>query len=354
MTKCYKLLIVLVLSSGAWAQNGEVSNGGFETWTDVDLYDFTTEWMTSNEDEYQGVATVSQSTDAQEGTYAVDLLSVAVGSGQNIDTLFGYVFHGQIGPSGPDGGIAYGDTFDEVRVQYKSSMVTGDTAMMIMMRFSGGTMIEMNTIPFATSSQANWTDASISVSNTGQDSLFIGFIMGNPFTENFAAPGSWVRVDNVRLLNGGTEVSDLPDPSFELWDSESVQEPNDWFTMNQFLFGLGAENATQTTDAFAGNYALELVTQEDPFGSDTLQGFISAGPINFFGMNPFSPIPYAASPTTFSGAYKYNQVNGDVARIQVTFFESGNIIGGHVENITATFTVWQTFSAPLSLSATPD
>lgn len=353
MKKIYFLAFSLIASGSMWAQNGELSNGGFENWSSATIYDYTTQWGNSNEEQFVGTPAVLQSTDAQDQTYAVDLLSVEYGPYP--DTTFGYVYQGSIGSMGPDGGISYTDAFDEVRVYYKADLSAGDTAFLMMLRFQSGVMIEQTMVPVATSTQATYAEATISVPNTTQDELFIGFLIGNPFSMNYATPGSWIRLDNVRLYNGGNQTAALPDPSFEQWSSATIETPDDWYTLNDVLAGTGVESAIKSIDAYAGTYSIEMTTVLSPGGgSDTINSFISNGPINIFSGNPFMPAPYAVSPTTISGAYKYTPSNADQGGLQLTFLEAGNIIGTHFEPFSSTSGSWVTFSSNFTLAGTPD
>lgn len=355
MKKRITLLAMLFMSLGiVVAQQGEIMNGDFEDWSTVTIYDYPDQWESSNTDEWRGVAAVEKSTDASDGSFATKLVSVLTPDGN--DTLIGYVFHGTTGSQGPDGGVAYTSTFDEVTFDYKASLSTGDTMFIFMIRFNAGSMVEMNAIPVVYTDQTSWTSKSINVSSTPQDELFFGFVFGDPENGNGATPGSWVEVDNVKLKNGGTAVTDLPDHSFESWASQAYDGPDNWYSMNDILSGVGAENCNISTDAHTGTYAVELSTDTiSLFGGDTIPGFISLGPINMMGGggSPFLPMAYDANPTNFSGAYKYTPSNGDQGIIYLEFYNNSTVVGQHVEYLNAT-SGYQTFNATLTLSMTPD
>lgn len=328
MKKLYFAIAGVLLAATSFAQNGQLNNGGFENWSDITLYDFPTQWANSNQQENRGVATVFKSTDAQAGTYSCQIGAAAVGQ----DTTFGYVFHGSIGQMGPDGGIAYADNFDKVRFQFKSNLVTGDTLMFIAFRYTGGVMTQMDIVDAVSATQGAWTQGSAMVPVGTQDSLFIGFIMSNPFGNTTPNPASWVRIDAVQMFNTGSAVTNVPDPSFEDWSSAVVEEPNYWYTLNALLTPMGLENAVKTTDANSGMYAIEMTTMQDAQSGDTIGSFISKSPINIFSWgSPFSPSPYIATPTTFSGAYKYSAANGDQGGIFIEFYTGGLTVGAHFE-----------------------
>ncbi|MCB9188394.1 MAG: T9SS type A sorting domain-containing protein [Flavobacteriales bacterium] len=349
-----KLFTACLISLGiaANAQQGNVVNGDFESWSMTTIYEYPDLWSNSNVEEWRGVAGVEKSTDATVGTYSVKLRSAI---NPNNDTIFGYVYHGSVGSMGPDGGISYTSTFDEVTFDYQSDLPIGDTMYLFVIRFNGGSMTEMLVLPAAYGTHSTWQSNSISLSNTSQDELFLGFVLGDPMTGEATTPGSFAMVDNVMLKNGGSAATNVPDPSFESWSSQSYEGPDDWFTLNDILSGIGSENCNKSTDAHTGMYAAELTTIFAPMFGDTIPGFISMGPINMMGGggSPFLPLAYDANPTLFSGAYKYTPVNGDQGIIYLEFYNNGSVVGSSVQYLSAT-AGYQTFSNALSLTMTPD
>lgn len=351
MKNLYLTLCSVVLTGLSFAQNGQIMNGGFENWSNTTIYDYLTQWGNSNSNDWKGVPTAVQSTDAQSGTYSVELrgeLIPPVG-----DTAQGYVYHGTVGQMGPSGGIAYTSPFDEVKFWYKSDLPVGDTAYLLYIRFIASTPVEMNILPAVTGMNGTWTQGSVSVPAGTQDELFIGFMIGDPVNGVMPTPGAWVRIDNVEMYNLSTATTAVPDPSFEQWASQSVETPDNWFTLNEVLVGSGLENGNKTTDANSGTYAIELSTVQNTQNGDTIPGFLSIGPFNFNGMNPFMPAPYNASPTTFSGAYKYSPSGSDGGNIQIVFLQGGSPIGNHFETFTSQAN-YTTFSSTLTVGGTPD
>lgn len=149
-------------------------------------------------------------------------------------------------------------------------------------------------------------------------------------------------------------TTNVPDPGFEDWSVESTENPDEWYSYNALLSTYDWENATKTTDANSGSYAIEMATINDSInGGDTIPSFVSIAPIDFFGANTFTLLSYNASPSIFSGAYKYAASNGDQGFIEIEFFQSGNSIGSHTELFNDA-TTWQTFSSPLTISGQPD
>jgi hypothetical protein len=353
MKNLYFTICSVLLGAVSFAQNGQIENGGFENWTNTVLYDYLVDWTDSNIDDFRGIAVTNKSVDAQLGTYSVEISAAEVGP--TPDTTFGYVFHGVIGQNGPSGGMSYTSNFDEVRFQYKSDIPAGDTLYLLYFRFdAGGNEVDSDIIPAAYGNVSTWTQGSISVPAIAQTELFIGFVMGDPFGTSAPSPGSWARIDNVEMYNSGTVTTALPDPSFENWSSQTVETADQWYTMNELLSGQGLENAVKTTDANTGAYAIEMTNYLDIQSTDTIRSVMSMGPIDFYSsMNPFMLAPYSATPTTFSGAYKYAGVNGDQGNISIEFYDNGALIGAHHEPLTDQAT-YSTFSSPLTIVGTPD
>ena len=345
--KKYSVVISLLLTHFAFSQNGTITNGGFENWSNQDLYEYPVNWNTSDHIQFISSPTVTKSTDAQDGTFSCQIGVVEIDD----DTLFGGVFHGDI-TNFYNAGIPYSDTFNEVRFQYKSDIPAGDTLVLFIIRFeNGSSSAEIKEAVVGTNS--NWTAGSVTVSNATQDSLFIGFLMNNPFGNNLPNPTAWARIDALEMYNNGTAVTNIPNPSFENWSTQTTENPNEWYSFNQFISGHGNENAIKTTDANTGSYAIELSTIIDLVFEDTIPAVISIAPIGFFGANTFTLLSYNASPSIFSGAYKYAASNGDQGFIEIEFFQSGNSIGSHTELFNDA-TTWQTFSSPLTISGQPD
>lgn len=330
---------------GAIGQYGQIQNGGFENWTTSTIYDYLNVWKDSNRDNQSGTPTVFKSNDAQLGTYAAEVTSQLVGT----DTIFGYVFQGTIGDTGPESGVPYTSTFNKVQFQYKCDLPVGDSLFVIVVRFEGGLAVETIVEPVANGVQSAWTQGSLSISSTTQDSLFIAFVAADPFNNVYLTPGAWARIDNVQLLNGTTAQPNLPDFSFENWSPQMVESADNWYSLNEILASFDLENANKTTDANSGTYAIEMTTVGFAQQNDTIPSFISFAPF----LDGFGAVPYVASPTTFSGSYKYAPTGSDEATIEIYFTQDGLYIGNHTETLTAQAN-YTSFSSPLTIVGIPD
>lgn len=354
MKKLYATLLAVIITATSFGQYGEIENGNFENWTNQFLYEAPTTWLSQPSEDWNGVAAVLKSTDASLGTYSCEITSKEVGAAP--DTTFGFILHGVMGNMGPQDGIAYTDVFDEITFDYKSDLPVGDTLYSLIMRFDGsGSMIEQFLKPAAYGTHSTWSNGSISVPSTPQSKLVIGFVVGNPFGSGpMPTPDVWARIDNVILKNGGTATTNIPNYSFENWTTESTEEADNWYTINNQLAAQGLDNALKTTDANTGTYAMELSTIYSAKWDDTLGGMLSIGAIDLYNFDPFSKTPYSASPNNFEYAYKYTGANGDMsAQLFFEFYNSGSNIGGGSVTITDQSSYF-TGSLAVSLSGTPD
>jgi len=345
MKKLYAFIAVSVASVSSFAQNGQLPNGGFENWTLQTLYDFPTQWENSNTAEYSGAPTVVQSNDAQDGLKSCELRSLTPGS-------MGYPIYGYVNQGTPgESGFSYAATFDEVRFLYKSDISVDDSLYLILFRNAGGSPIDMQILAVAGGVHGTWTMASISVPAIPQEELVIAFMLSNPYTEETPDPGSWVRIDNVELYNGGTAQTAIADFSFEEWTTQEVETPDNWYTMNEALVGMDLVNADKTTDSYSGTYAIELTNRQDQSSGNVFSGLLSIADFN----NNESMVPYSGTPMNFSGAFNYVPAagSGDEGYIHLTFFEMGTPISNYTHTFQET-AGYETFSAVLSLTGTPD
>ena len=339
--KKFATLLSLMIVFTTNAQFGQIENGGFENWTNTPLFYTPLDWNSSNLD--YGIETVSKSPDAQEGLSSVILKTII----KDLDTITGYVYHGS-----DDTGIDYTDNFETVSIQFKSNLTQDDTLYMILTRFDQfDNQLELQIRPVGYGINNNWTQSIVTVGNQSQSKIGIAFTIGKEPGLNFLpSPNSTVQIDNIQLYSGNTEQTPIPNYSFENWEEITYQNPENWYSYNQLLTVYDLENITKTTDANSGSFAVKMTTID--IEGDATPGLIANGPLNYstFG---FKPIPYNASPTTISGAYKYSPNGNDNGEMYIQFFKLGNVIGGHVETF-MNQTNYTSFSSNIILVGTPD
>ena len=346
MNRIILSLITLILSSSSFAQNGQIENGGFENWLNETVYEKPEIWRTSNDTEFFGTSLLTKSTDANDGNYSAKFESKIYGT----DTLTSYVLHGEIGNNGPEAGIPYDHSFEAFAVDFKGDLQPDDTLKLLMIRYLNGSIVDFQIKPILYGTQSTWTTSIIFVGNQPQDSLFFGFILGDPVGNAKPHPSSSAQIDNVRLLSGGVFQPNLPNHSFEDWTDQTTENSLSWNSINYLLTGTNNENVTKSTDSNTGQYAVQLETILR--GNDTIVSYLSSGVIDFYN-GGFGLIPYSASPTNLSGSYKYTSINGSVGELSVLFYQAGTPIGYHSEIFTNQST-YTNFNAVLSLAGIPD
>ncbi len=341
MRKMYVTSAALLMALAANAQYGEIQNGGFEDWTTNTLFNYPDQWANSNRQEPLVQPAVVRSTDAQEGIYSTEL--------RVNDDVGAYIYHGQVN-MGITGGIPYTDTFDNVRFQYKCDFPVGDSLYLLMIRFTSGVQTDTVIVPVIHGTQMTWMQAAVPIPAGTQDELFFALSMGDPINEISISPGSWARIDKVELYNGAVLQTNLPNHNFEIWTTQTLESADGWYSYNEGLVGLDLNNANKTTDAHSGNFAMEMKVVEDAVTHYVYPSAISMGPI----WGGLTPVPYVASPTTFSGWYKLSSpYPNDNALTVVEFFENGNLVGASIQTLDISSN-YAYFSYPLTITGTPD
>jgi len=104
----------------------------------------------------------------------------------------------------------------------------------------------------------------------------------------------------------------IPNGGFENWTDTIT--PQSWQTDNVNLGFFVYAPVTRTTDKYSGNYAMKLKTINTAFG--LLPGVATCGTLDLvFGTITGGVPTGGVKPVSFSGAFKYNSVNGDTMLI---------------------------------------
>jgi hypothetical protein len=148
----------------------------------------------------------------------------------------------------------------------------------------------------------------------------------------------------------------VPNGSFETWNSTSILYPKNYpATSNTERWGGGIpENTQRSTDAFHGNYAIELTTI-DFFGDTAFGYFVNAQPDG----DPnqwHGGLPISETPTGIRGHYKSDIQVGDSAFMLAVFSKNGVNIGSYFFYIKGTQSTYAPFNFTFNppLSQTPD
>lgn len=330
----------------AFSQGGYLPNSSFENWTNTVIYENPDLWQTSNYRE-ASVENVIKSTDAQHLTASIELQTTLVGQ----DTAFAYAFLGNVGQSGPDEGIPYTATIDELRGYYKGNILANDTAMVFVIKFLTGNIVGMDFYNIYTS-QTSWTAFTMPLTAGPQDSIFIGLLSSNPFAyPTFAKPGTTIQFDNIYLNHSTLGAGpSLPNYSFENWTPVDIDNPDGWTTLNSYFASVGLTPVTETSDASTGLSAARIETMA--INGDTIPGFLFYADFDISNGNVI-PIPYNASPTGLNISYKYAPVGGDQAFLSMEFYNSGNIVGGGQVMLNPVAS-YNSITLATNISSTPD
>lgn len=344
------LFTLFTVLSSAFLFGQSIPNGGFENWNTV-IYENPTSYMTSNlhgENGSTGPINALKTTDAFHGTYAIQLTTALSG----LDTSFAYFANGDPGKNPPPGGMPYNQTPTGIRLHYKSNILAGDSALILVMFKKNGVLL--NQYFFAiNSTQSSYTLFQKNFSpalSMAPDTVIFAAASSFPFGGNRGTPGNMIQLDSVLF----TGVSSQP-VGFN-GDLESWQTINNSQIIGWKINGNNDGNLYQTTDAYSGSYALELQTKAPSFGGGSIQGaYAITGQWTHNGP-PKGGLPFTNMIDTLVFYYKYLPADPyDTATVSLMFTNNGNFVYGTQKRLSLAggYTMVQyPFSVPGSI--TPD
>lgn len=302
------LLSLSVIFSGITAS---AQFEGFENWTQNQIQSLEDYETSASE----GLITTSQSTDAHSGTYSVKLEVQQLLGG---DTAFGYFISGNPDDMTPGQQVTLNDV-DSVVGYYKADFVSGDSALFIVVTTLMGNPTGGN-LYYITQSASNWTRFAFYVGAGAADSLMIGAANGDPVNEIFGVPGSWIMFDDIQLKSSSGVTQNILNSSFENWSPITWDNLNNWETSSQWYIGEPVLPVMKTTDAYSGNFAVELNTFIDSRG-DTSWASLTNG---HFGENQITGgVPFSGNPTAVEFYYQFAPSGLDTAYVNVEFKKTG-------------------------------
>lgn len=155
----------------------------------------------------------------------------------------------------------------------------------------------------------------------------------------------------ITLFIWAPVMAQIPNAGFENWEQKTIfgttfTDPVGWLSIN---YANAIENipaaATQTTDAYSGNFALKLTNTE---GKDKLAASISTMKLN--GMEFIDKIPITSRVKSLKGYYKYSYTDKDTCLISLSIYKNGSAIGsGFLETSTITEN-YTAFEVPIEYS----
>lgn len=241
-------------------------NMSFEDWSQQDLFSTPDDWPFNVIAE--GVpphlySTLSQSNDAYSGSYSLRLESIV----NTNDTIFGFCLNGMPGDAGFSGGVPYTDMVDSVVIHYQCDLPSDSLTAIIMFKNMGSPVGGgVFTIGHGTTTSGTWAKATVPISLIASpDSVIVGFASadtGSISDESFSS--GWALIDDVTFYSGGSVATDIPNHDFENWTTVSVEEPDNWSTLN----GVSPSDptVTKTTSSTEGLYGVRLETKNSAPG----------------------------------------------------------------------------------------
>lgn len=294
------VLALMVISVSTIAQS--ILNSSFENWTNKTLYEDPDSFQTSNMFAYMltNSGNTVKSTDKYSGNYSIKLTTIVQGN----DTVAGTLFLGS-GMQGNLGGMPYTQNPDSLKVAVKYNVLTTDTAVVAVLFTKLGAIVGMSIQTFL-GVQNSWTMKSAPITwilPINPDTMV--FIASCSRFDGDKVPGSWLQIDNLELTGNVTQI---PNSGFENWNSVSIEEPDDWWTLNFAGIYDNSYSVTKSTDAYHGTYALRLETKL--LFDDTI-GYITNGEMGDNG--PTGGMAVNQNPHKLTGYYKYTPVGPDTA-----------------------------------------
>jgi len=314
-------IIMVIIGNSVYSQY--IPNGGFESWTNVDLFENPDYWTTGNVAQlYEGgeidVLTAVKTEDCYAGNYALQLISVMT-EPPDEEIIFGYaVCSGSVTGSDESDSLFYIGGFpisgnpDSLYGYFKYSLAEDDTAFMICAFKNNGTVVLEEFFPI-TGNQGTFAKSGFELHAdtlpVTADTMIIAFACSNFMNP---AESSLLIVDSLWL----TGIDDtIPNYDFEDWTLLSFEEPDEWTTTNVFYVASGEDNpaATKSEDSHSGEYALRI---ENSFieNMGIILAIVSSGDSTF---NMAPTIPMDFNPSCLEGYYKYTSPESDSAIILV-------------------------------------
>jgi len=129
--------------------------------------------------------------------------------------------------------------------------------------------------------------------------------------DNFAYIGSNLYIDSIHFTGSETP---FPNGDLENWEDVTLEEPDDWGTINFMMFMTDTISVTKTMDAFDGDYAARIQTVtfvEGEKEEENLLGYITNGTFGEDG--PTGGLAVDLNPFMVTGYYKYLPQETDTA-----------------------------------------
>ncbi|MES2763513.1 MAG: T9SS type A sorting domain-containing protein [Bacteroidota bacterium] len=316
MKKHLFTILTTLFTSFLFAQS--IPNGGFESWNTI-TYENPTGYQTSNlriDNGTVGPVNVTKVNDPATGSYALRLTTMLSGN----DTCLAYFCNGDPGKNPPQGGFPYTQMPTGMFFGYKSNIMAGDSAFVIVIFKKLGAVIGqyIYAINATHTSYFAFSKTFSPALSVAPDSVIIGMASSFPFGNSKGIPGNMLQVDSIRFTGVSSQPSAL-NSSMESWQTISHSQVNGW-SVN----GHNQGGNFQTTNSYSGTYALELQTQTPSFGGGGVTSAIATS--GQFSNNgpPKGGLPYTQQIDTLVFYYKYLPADpNDSACVNLSFKLNG-------------------------------
>ena len=308
------ILSVAFLILGAIAFSQTIPNGSFENWSNDTLFEEPDTFQSTNYYSYiTGLqSNVSKTTDSYGGNYAAKLETTVHGS----DTVLGALFIGTPDNTGISGGLPYTDKPDTLKFALKYNILTTDTAMVAILFKNNGIFLG-GIMKTYTGTQPTWLLEEIPITWMGVfNPDTITALISCSKLDGYKIPGSYLFIDEIEFSNA--TATPFPNGDFESWTPVTIEEPDDWTTINFAGYMSGQYSAIKTNDSYDGNYAVRLETVNV---YDDSMGFITNGEL-FDDDGPEGGMAVSQNPKKITGYYKYTPVGPDTALVGVYCFRN--------------------------------
>jgi hypothetical protein len=344
-TKLLMTIAVVLMVFGVKAQNS-IPNGNFESWTSSTFED-PQFYKSSNSENYHNNLPFNciKTTDAYHGSYAVKLTTGA-------NKSMAYFLNSQPNGDPPwHGGMPFNQKPTGIRGYYKSAVPAGDSAFVLVNLSKNGTGIGFYTFKFY-GTHSTYTPFSFTFKpalTVAPDSIIVGFASSDVFND-IAITGSMIQVDSISFTGVISQPANF-NGDFELWQSQTINNLNDWYTDNWSV----DQAILKSTDKVAGQYAVELKTLlGDRDGRPYAQnGRISNGKWDKSCNCMIGGFPFSNQTDTLVFWYKYVPASSDSFQFNLSFKKNGNQFDGRGAKMGASST-YKLAIFPFSLSQAPD
>lgn len=342
-------LIFLACTLNLLAQS-TLPNGNFESWIEGNNEYPQGYPYTSNPEAfmlYQLPFTLTKTTDAYHGSYAVMLTTIASAT----DTSAGYFANGSENNGNPfswTGGIPYNQMPTGIKGYYKYNVATADSAIIIIPFSKAGSNIGTYIYKIGgihnTYTPFNFT-FNPPLTQT-PDSVFWGIASFDISEGSRGIPGTTLFIDSLAFTGVATQPPTM-NGDFENWQTETLLRPAYWYIQEQ--------GTTRTTDAALGNYALQLTTFEGSISG--APAAIAARIVSAYWVDACNcykgGIPFTNQTDTLAFYYKYAPAANDTAYLNTSFQKDGATIWGFGVTLSPSDS-YQYIEIPFNTGQTPD